>query len=157
MEIPTQLLKTNGLRRTSAREAILQLLANAGCPLSHQEILNRHKGSGSFDRVTVYRNLETLHQVGLLHRIQGRDGTWRFCSHKSGLSSKCGGNHIHFLCSKCDQMSCLPEQPLPWVTAPAGAVIHSKQLVVHGLCASCVVLEKTTQKGRRVARLRAAK
>jgi Fur family ferric uptake transcriptional regulator/Fur family zinc uptake transcriptional regulator len=151
MNIATQLLKTNGLRRTSAREAILQLLATAGRPLSHHEILNEQKGSGSFDRVTVYRTLETLHQVGLLHRIQGRDGTWRFCRHKSESPGKCGGNHIHFLCSNCDQMSCLPEQPLPWIEAPAGAVIHSKQLVVHGFCATCVAKGKAVGKKRRTS------
>jgi hypothetical protein len=34
-------------------------------------------------------------------------------------------------------MFCLPGQPLPWVLPPAGAVIHSKQLVVYGHCAAC--------------------
>jgi Fur family transcriptional regulator, ferric uptake regulator len=149
MKTTAQLLKMNGLRRTSAREAVLQLLASARRPLSHQEILRRPKGKGSFDRVTVYRTLETLHQAGLVHRIQDRDGTSRFCRHTPGSAGKCGGNHIHFLCSKCDKMSCLPEQPLPWVQAPAGAMIHSKQLVVHGFCASCAAKDP-----RRVAALR---
>jgi Fur family ferric uptake transcriptional regulator len=148
MKKTTQLLKTTGLRRTTAREAILQLLTNAGRPLSHQDILKRRKGTGSFDRVTVYRTLETLQQAGLLHRIQGTDGTWRFCRHKYESSGKCAGNHIHFLCSKCDRMSCLPEQPLPWVSPPAGASIHSKQLVVHGHCAACVAKEKADGKNR---------
>jgi Fur family ferric uptake transcriptional regulator/Fur family zinc uptake transcriptional regulator len=148
MKKTIQLLKTNGLRRTSAREAILQLLTNARRPLSHQDILKRRKGTGSLDRVTVYRTLETLQEAGLLHRIQGMDGSWRFCRHKSESPGKCAGNHIHFLCSRCDQMSCLPEQPLPWIVAPAGAAIHSKQLVVHGHCAACVRKEKANAKGR---------
>jgi Fur family transcriptional regulator, ferric uptake regulator len=146
MEETTRLLKANGLRRTIARETILQLLTDAGRPVSHEEILRRHKGKGSFDRVTIYRTLETLQQAGLLHRIQGIDGTWRFCRHKSEASDRCAGNHIHFLCSKCDQMSCLPEQPLPWVEAPAGASIHSKQLVVHGYCAACLSKDKAKRK-----------
>ena len=153
MKKTTELLKTSGLRRTTAREAILQLLANAGRPLSHQDILKRRKGTESFDRVTVYRTLETLQQVGLLHRIQGTDGTWRFCRHNSEYPGKCAGNHIHFLCSKCDRMSCLPEQPLPWVAAPAGATIHSKQLVVHGLCAVCVAEKKAVGKNRKASGL----
>lgn len=147
MKVTTQLLKKNGLRRTAAREAILQLLTNAGRPLSHQDILKRRR-TGSFDRVTVYRTLETLQEAGLLHRIQGTDGTWRFCRHKYGSPGKCAGNHIHFLCSRCDQMSCLPEQPLPWVSPPAGASIHSKQLVVHGYCAACVAKEKSNVRNR---------
>ncbi len=148
MEPPTNLLKAIGLRRTAAREAILQLLESAGRPLSHQDIYKRLQRIGSFDRVTVYRTLETLLEAGLLHRIQATNGTWRFCRHTSSTSGKCSGNHIHFLCSKCDRMSCLPEQPLPWVLPPAGAVIHSKQLVVHGFCAGCVTKAKATGKGR---------
>jgi len=147
MATTTELLKRKGLRRTAARERILQLLTDAGRPLSHQDILKR-KGAESFDRVTVYRTLDTLQDSGLLQRIQGTDGVWRFCRHKSESTGKCAGNHIHFLCSRCDQMSCLPEQPLPWVAAPAGATIHSKQLVVHGHCAACVAKEKAIGKNR---------
>lgn len=142
MKATIGLLRKNGLRRTAAREAILRLLANAGRPLSHQDILRRRNRTGSFDRVTVYRTLETLEVAGLLHRIQGTDGAWRFCRHKYESPGKCAGNHIHFLCSKCAQMSCLPEQPLPWISAPPGASIHSKQLLVHGICAACVAREK---------------
>ncbi len=145
----TELLKSSGLRRTTARESILQLLADARRPLSHQDILKRRKGVESFDRVTVYRTLETLQQAGLIHRIQGTDGAWRFCRHKTESPEKCAGNHIHFLCSKCNQMSCLPEQPLPWIVAPAGAIIHSKQLVVHGHCAACVSKDKSAGRHRR--------
>ena len=153
MKRTTELLKTNGLRRTAARELILQLLDNARRPLSHQDILKRREGARRLDRVTVYRTLEALLHAGLLHRIQGTDGTWRFCRHKSESPGKCAGNHIHFLCSKCDRMSCLPEQPLPWVKAPAGATIHSKQLVVHGLCAACVSKDKAAIRNRRTTGL----
>lgn len=142
MKQSTQLLKKNGLKRTAARESILQLLADARRPLSHEDILKQCKMAGALDRVTVYRTLETLLEAGLLHRIQGADGARRFCKHEQEPSGKCAGNHIHFLCAKCNQMSCLPEQPLPWVLPPAGATIHNKQLVVHGYCAACVVKRK---------------
>ena len=148
MKTSTQLLKKTGLRRTPARESILRLLADAGRPLSHQDILKQGKGETCFDRVTVYRTLETLQKRGLLHRIQGVDGTWRFCRHRDESPGKCAGNHIHFLCSGCDQMFCLPEQPLPWVAAPAGATILSKQLVVHGHCAACTTKERAVGKNR---------
>ncbi len=148
MKTTELLLKKNGLRRTAAREAILRLLTNAGRPLSHQDILTRRYVKGSFDRVTVYRTLETLQEAGLLHRIQGTDGTWRYCRHRYDSPGKCAGNHIHFLCSKCDRMLCLPEQPLPWVIPPPGARIHSKQLVVHGHCAACAARERAHGRDR---------
>ncbi len=152
MKPTTQVLRENGLKSTAAREAVMQLLGDAGRPLSHQDILKKATGKACLERVTVYRTLETLQRKGLLHRIQGTDGTWRFCMHRSESSGECAGNHIHFLCSQCGQMSCLPEQPLPWVSAPAGAIIHSKQLVVHGLCAACVARERASGKHRRIAR-----
>ena len=131
----SQLLRSVRLRRTKVRKFVLEVLHEAQRPLSHQEIGSRLENN-SIDRVTLYRTLSTLQQSGLLHRIQGVDGIWRFGEHRI-QSGKCGGNHIHFLCVECNQMSCLPEQPLPWVTAPEGARVLGKQLVVCGICAQC--------------------
>jgi Fur family ferric uptake transcriptional regulator len=130
-----ELLHTVGLRKTRAREAVLQVLSNIDRPLSHQDIANRPETS-FLERVTLYRTLTTLRRAGLLHRVRGIDGVWRFRSHRAH-SGKCGGNHIHFMCLECNQMFCLPEQPLPWVKEPEGAEIFGKQLVVYGRCAQC--------------------
>jgi Fur family transcriptional regulator, ferric uptake regulator len=130
-----QLLQAAGLRKTKAREVVLQVLNETNRPLSHQEIAS-HSETRSLDRVTLYRTLTTLQKAGLLHRIQGIDGTWRFRGH-GAHANKCGGDHLHFLCLECNQMSCLPEQPLPWVKEPAGAEVFGKQLVVYGRCAQC--------------------
>lgn len=135
-----QKLRAVGLRRTHARQIVLDVLCSAGRPLSHQEIAGQPE-TGFLDRVTLYRTLTTLQKVGLLHRVQGVDGIWRFGADRRG-AAKCPGNHIHFLCVECNQMSCLPEQPLPWITAPEGAQIHGKQLVVYGLCPECAAQEK---------------
>lgn len=131
-------LKEAGLRRTIVREKILELLNTIGHPLSHQEIISK-KAVANFDRVTIYRTLESLQKTGLLHRILGPDGVWRFCAHELKNEKKCAGNHIHFFCAECNKMSCMPEMPLPWIDPPNGAIIHSKQLVVHGVCAKCAL------------------
>lgn len=130
-----QLLRSKGLRQTRARKAVLELLDRAGRPLSQHEIAGSPETRG-FDRVTLYRTLATLQKVGLLHRIQGIDGVWRFRSH-SAHPGACAGNHIHFLCLECSQMDCLPEQPLPWIREPEGAEVLGMQLVVYGRCAAC--------------------
>jgi Fur family ferric uptake transcriptional regulator/Fur family zinc uptake transcriptional regulator len=130
-----QLLDAAGLRRTKARALVLEMLNSVDRPLSHQEIAAA-PDIGSLDRVTLYRTLTTLQRAGLLHRVQGVDGVWRFRGHRT-RTGKCGGNHIHFLCLECGRMSCLPEQSLPWVKEPEGAEVFGKQLVVYGLCATC--------------------
>jgi Fur family ferric uptake transcriptional regulator len=132
----TEVLKGARLRKTRAREHVLELLNKAHRPLSHQEIVD-HNNSKKLDRVTVYRTLQALQRARLLHRVQGVDGILRFGLHSSNEESECGGNHVHFLCSKCSRMACLPEQPLPWVAAPKGATIEGKQLIVYGLCGTC--------------------
>ena len=131
----TQLLRSNGLRRTQARKLVLDLMFQVPRPLSHQEIADEPALS-QLDRVTLYRTLTTLEQAGLLHRIQGVDGVWRFRGHAI-QEGKCGGDHLHFLCLECKQMTCLPEQALPWVEAPEGAEVFGKQLLVYGRCAAC--------------------
>ena len=130
-----QRLRDAGLRRTQARQVVLDLLAKVPRPLSHQEIARR-KAVRELDRVTLYRTLTTLQEAGLIHRIQGVDGVWRFGAHRAE-AGRCGGDHIHFLCLDCNRMTCLPEQPLPWVQAPDGAEIAGKQLLVYGRCAAC--------------------
>lgn len=130
-----QLLHTKGLRRTLARRLVLDLLIQVSRPLSHQEIADEPAVS-KLNRVTLYRTLATLEGAGLLHRIQGVDGVWRFRGHAEE-TGKCGGDHLHFLCLECKQMSCLPEQALPWVEAPEGFEIFGKQLLVYGRCPAC--------------------
>ncbi len=132
---PSQRLHAAGLRTTPVREAVLRILGKAGRPLSHQEIARR-PGLAGVDRVTLYRTLATLQKNGLLHSVRGLDGAWRFAD-PPALAERCAGNHVHFLCLACNQMTCLPEQPLPWVEEPAGAEVEGKQLIVYGRCARC--------------------
>jgi Fur family ferric uptake transcriptional regulator/Fur family zinc uptake transcriptional regulator len=114
---------------------VLELLARADRPLSHQEITSDPQVR-SLNRVTLYRTLSALQKAGLLHRVKGVDGVWRFCGNRE-RAGRCAGNHVHFLCLACNQMSCLPEQPLPWIDPPEGAEVFGKQLVVYGRCAAC--------------------
>ncbi len=146
MKNTNQLLNAAGLRSTKARGLVLETLNKANRPLSHQEIAAEPE-IGGMDRVTLYRTLTTLNKAGLLHRVQGIDGVWRFRGHRS-RSGKCGGDHIHFLCLECGQMSCLPEQPLPWVKEPDGAEVFGKQLVVYGRCAACNKQEEPADVGQ---------
>ena len=103
-----QLLRKTGLRKTKARNCVLQVLCRGERPLSHQEIAAQPE-TRSLDRVTLYRTLTTLRKAGLIHRVHGIDGVWRYKGQQD-RSGKCGGNHIHFLCIECNQR--LEEQGL---------------------------------------------
>ncbi len=131
-----QILKDHGIRVTKVREAVLHLLMESGRPLTHSEIIAQKKIS-EFDRVTIYRTLEALQESRLIHQVKGTDGISRFGANPNHSSHKCTGDHIHFLCSTCNKMTCLPEQSLPWIKAHKGFEIYSKQLVVYGICSAC--------------------
>lgn len=69
-----------GLKAGAARTAVVDFLAREGlCLLSAQEITERLRdqsqvGSGA----SVYRALEQLHELGLVHRLDGQDGVARY-------------------------------------------------------------------------------
>ena len=132
MEVAEQ-LRAAGLRRTEARAAILSALQAEARPVTPQFLSERLP---SVDRVTIYRNLHSLEAAGLVHRVQGLDGAWRYCAHEQE-PGRCPGGHPHLLCLRCGEMRCLVEQSLSWVEVPEGFEVQGKQYVVYGLCARC--------------------
>jgi Fe2+ or Zn2+ uptake regulation protein len=71
-------LRGAGLRASAGRSAVVELLGRQSCLRSAQEIsdqLRRDGSSGS--TATVYRALETLHELGLVRRFDS-DGIARY-------------------------------------------------------------------------------
>ena len=72
-------LSTAGRRSGAARTAVVELLAREGqCLLSAQEIIDRLREGGTGSPASVYRTLDELFELGLLHRLDGRDGIARY-------------------------------------------------------------------------------
>ncbi len=68
-----------GRRAGAARTAVVELLAREGqCLLTPQEIIDRLRPVRGGSPSSVYRALDELHELGLLHRLDGRDGTARY-------------------------------------------------------------------------------
>jgi Fur family ferric uptake transcriptional regulator len=68
-----------GLRSGAARTAVMELLARDGqCLMSAQEITDRLRAQGTGSAASVYRVIDELFELGLLHRLDGRDGVARF-------------------------------------------------------------------------------
>lgn len=133
---PSDKLRAVGLRRTPARVAVLARIEALDRPVTHGELL-AEPDLGALDEITLYRTLAALTEAGLVHRVHGLDGTWRYCVQPRDRRG-CPGNHAHFLCGTCGAMACLVDQPLPRVAVPDGCEVVGRQLLVHGRCASCV-------------------
>lgn len=68
-----------GLRTGAAREGVVALLAREGqCLLSAQDLTDRARGQGVGSAASVYRILDELFALGLVHRVRGPDGVGRY-------------------------------------------------------------------------------
>jgi Fur family transcriptional regulator, ferric uptake regulator len=127
-----QLLSTRKLRVTEQRMAILRELSLQQVPVSHPELTQRLAGT-QLDRVTVYRNLLSLTQVGLLVRTQLGDKVWRYSFLQDEASTH--DMHPHFICILCGVIQCLPASAVSFHTELVCNEIAEVQL--RGRCVAC--------------------
>jgi Fur family transcriptional regulator, ferric uptake regulator len=74
-----QRLTGAGLRSGAARTAVIELLAREGqCLLSAQEITDLLRARNAGSAASVYRVLDELFDLALVHRLDGRDGIARY-------------------------------------------------------------------------------
>ena len=131
-----QLLKKNGISVTESRKKILQLFLDEPGALAHGDI--ERKAAERFDRVTVYRTLQTFVDRGIIHTIPTSDNSVRYALCKDD----CGDghhhdHHIHFLCKRCGQTYCLDDVVTPSIRLPGGYAAEHTEVVVEGVCRAC--------------------
>ena len=131
-----EILKKNTLSITESRKAILDLFLDSEGALAHADI---EKNIGNeFDRVTVYRTLQTFFENGIIHQIPTTDNTVLYALCKE--SCEAGHHHdehVHFICNQCDKTICLDEITVPKVKLPKGFKPIQKAMIVKGICTEC--------------------
>ncbi|ATB44068.1 zinc uptake regulation protein ZUR [Cystobacter fuscus] len=133
-----ELLRSSGLRSTAARIAVLRELEAATTPLSHADLVDALKDEG-YDRVTLYRNLTDLTEVGLVVRTDLGDRVWRF-ELKRDASGGHHDPHPHFTCTDCGAVSCLPAKSVrlsPTKGLPKSVTDSAVDIQLRGLCDRC--------------------
>jgi len=129
-----KMLKAAKLYCTEGRVAILNVLLKAGKPLNQDQIAHR-SGRGHFDKVTIYRTLESLLRVGLVHKVFVDKRARHFELARNCTESQC---HPHFTCTNCGDTHCLTEVSLPMAKSPhKGFIIRRQQVRLEGLCPAC--------------------
>jgi Fur family ferric uptake transcriptional regulator len=127
-----KLLTDNGIRVTTQRMVILRELARLRIPASHAELTERLAGS-TLDRATIYRNLLSLTEAGLLIKTQLGDNVWRFELPQAASTQH--GLHPHFVCNDCGGVSCLPTDSVALHGEAMRVQISEVQL--RGRCQGC--------------------
>ncbi len=127
-------LRQYGLQATSARIAVLQILAEKHHHSSVEdlrgEILDRYP---AIDPATVYRTLETLEDHGLVVRMELGDKLtrWAYVTHV----------HHHLVCRNCKAVVELDDAPFTRLANKLqrqyGVHVDLHHLVLRGLCPTC--------------------
>lgn len=128
-----RLLVDRSIRVTEQRMVLLRELAKLRIPASHPELTGRLAGT-ALDRATIYRNLLSLTEAGILVRTQLGDAVWRFELPRN--SSAEHGLHPHFVCTDCGRVACLPENTVTLRGEAARNEIAEVQL--RGRCVACI-------------------
>lgn len=131
-----EILRRNRLSVTDSRRKILNLfLTNRGA-LAHADI--EYKAGEKFDRVTVYRTLQTFVEKGIIHTIPTSDNSIKYALCKNDcFEGHHYDNHFHFVCTHCGKTECLEDFIIPAVKLPREYVADNVEIVVNGLCSGC--------------------
>jgi Fur family transcriptional regulator, ferric uptake regulator len=130
------ILKKNQLSVTDGRKKILELFINNEGALAHADI--EKKTGELFDRVTVYRTLNTFVEKGIIHLIPTTDNSILYALCKDNCEAgHHHDNHVHFICEECGKTTCLDEVTVPEVKLPKGFSPNHSEMVVNGVCGDC--------------------
>ena len=131
-----EILRQNNLSVTDSRKKILNIFLNHQSALAHRDI--EKKAGEKFDRVTVYRTLQTFVEKGIIHTIPTTDNSVRYALCKSECrEGNHHDNHVHFICVNCGSAICLEDVGIPEIRLPRGFTQHSVEVVVKGICKDC--------------------
>ena len=131
-----EILKKNHLSVTDSRQKIMQLFMNSTGALAHADI--EKKTGENFDRVTVYRTLQSFVEKGIIHLIPTKDNSIKYALCKDDCEAgDHHDNHVHFICDQCNKTICLDDVIVPHVKLPKGFMPKHAELVVNGLCGDC--------------------
>lgn len=137
-------LKQHNLRSTPCREQVIKIFMNRAHALSHADL--ERALSDHFDRVTIYRTLNTFLHKGLIHKVTDNEGVIRYaiCNHEQeGVQHN--DNHVHFKCQTCGNIQCLEETVIPQIKLPPSYQIKEVTLLVEGICQDCLPAKKSSR------------
>lgn len=136
MNQSADILKKSQLSITESRKSILDLFLNKSGALSHADI--EKETQAAFDRVTVYRTLQSFVEKSIIHIIPTTDNSILYALCKDDCE---GGHHhddhVHFICSHCKKTICLEDVTIPVVKLPHGFQPEHSEMVVKGICDEC--------------------
>jgi Fur family transcriptional regulator, ferric uptake regulator len=135
LDTAVETLRGRGLRVSAARRLVLEALYSSEAPVTAEQIAS---GVASrlprSDLASVYRNLETLEEVGLVRHVH--------LGHGPGLYAPAGRDRREYLvCDSCNAVSAIDPKEMEPVRALIqtrfGYEAHFSHFPILGVCADC--------------------
>ncbi len=121
--------------RTKNQRAVFSTLLGAGKPLGAYEILDQVRDQGFRAPLQVYRALQKLMALQLVHRIESRNA-FVACDHEPHADAVC-----FLICDRCDKAIELPirdlEDGLQSRARAAGFTVSGACVEMTGVCKDC--------------------
>ncbi len=135
VEAAVELLRSRGLRVSAARRLVLETLFAGDTPLSAEQIAAGVAGRvPRSDLASVYRNLETLEEVGLVRHVH--------LGHGPGLYALAGPAREYLVCESCDAVRAVEASELDGVRQEIrdsfGWEARFSHFPIVGLCPACL-------------------
>ncbi|HEY8082040.1 MAG TPA: Fur family transcriptional regulator [Solirubrobacterales bacterium] len=131
-EHATHRLEQAGYRSGGSRRQVVELLARERCAVTALEIDRRLDSVG---RASVYRTLEQLEKLHLVHRVQIGGDSVGF----ERLDPK--AHHHHLVCEECGLLSPFSspdlEEAIEAVIRQSDYTVAAHDVVLRGTCPSC--------------------
>lgn len=132
-----QLLKNHSLKITPTRLDILREFQEKSYAISHSELCDVM--GEKYDRVTIYRTLNSFEEKGLIHSIVLSDSIKKYalCGHSCDSDEDHDHNHIHFTCSECNRTVCLDGFTLDIKNKFQNYKFEDLNITAKGMCPNC--------------------
>jgi Fur family transcriptional regulator, ferric uptake regulator len=129
-------LRRAGHRSGGARTAVLDQIARQDCCVTAQEIFDSLRAEGrDAGMASVYRALDLLTRLGLVHRVEVADAA----GYEPALPS--GVHHHHVVCERCGKVSSFEDEGLERaIDRVAGRLefdVDAHDVVLRGACEDC--------------------
>jgi Fe2+ or Zn2+ uptake regulation protein len=131
------MLQEAGLRVTSHRLLVLETVARCKVPITVYELVDSLRKKDDIDQATVYRNLSSLHEAGLLRRLDFNHGHAHY-ELETGRASH------QIVCSKCETIEKIEGVSIDDVVkkmikkSKKFKTTSTHSIEIYGLCKSCV-------------------
>ncbi|MCL9770527.1 transcriptional repressor [Flavobacterium sp. HXWNR69] len=125
-------------RNTKSKQAVIDFLKKHDYGLKPDDLI---KELAHFDKVTIYRILQSFLNDGIIHKAISDDGISYYFICKT-CKEVHFHNHYHFKCSVCEKVECINDEIE--IKLPKNYKLENINFWITGICNNCNKLKSSS-------------